>query len=147
MSIAECPQHWRRELELKNVMAISASALRAQSLRMRVIAENLANSDSVGTKPGDEPYRRKVVSFKPDDIPGTGQGVKIGGVERDQSEFRRVLRPGAPTADSKGYVAISNVNTSLEMVDMQSAQRSYEANLSAIEASKNLTMRTLDLLK
>lgn len=134
-------------MELKNVMAISASALRAQSLRMRVIAENLANSDSVGTKPGDEPYRRKVVSFEPDSIAGAGQGVKIAGVERDQSEFRRVLRPGAPTADAKGYVALPNVNTSLEMVDMQSAQRSYEANLSAIEASKNLTMRTLDLLK
>ena len=134
-------------MELKNVMAISASALRAQSLRMRVIAENLANSDSIAAKAGAEPYRRKVVNFEPTDIGGAGQGVSISSVGQDQSAFKRALRPGAPSADANGYIDLPNVNTAMEMVDMQSAQRSYEANLSAIQASKNLTMRTIDLLK
>ena len=129
------------------MMAVSASALRAQSLRMRVIAENLANADSVASQPGADPYRRKVVRFEPADVDGGGQGVKISGVERDQSSFKQVLRPGSPAADAKGYVALPNVSSSIEMADMQSAQRSYEANLSAIEAAKNLTMRTIDLLK
>lgn len=134
-------------MELKSMMAVSASALRAQSLRMRVIAENLANVDSVATQPGGDPYRRKLVSFAPTDVDGGGQGVEVSRVERDQSEFRRVLRPGSPAADARGYVALPNVNSAIEMADMQSAQRSYEANLSAIEAAKNLTMRTIDLLK
>lgn len=134
-------------MELKSMIAVSASALRAQSLRMRVIAENLANTDSVASQPGGDPYRRKVVSFKPTGIEGGGQGVEIARVDRDQSDFKRVLRPGSPAADAKGYVDLPNVNSAIEMADMQSAQRSYEANLSAIEAAKNLMMRTIDLLK
>jgi flagellar basal-body rod protein FlgC len=134
-------------MELKSMMAVSASALQAQSLRMRVIAENLANVDSVASDPGGDPYRRKVVTFKPVDIDGAGQGVEVSRVDKDQSAFKRVMRPGSPAADAKGYVSLPNVNSAIEMADMQSAQRSYEANLSAIEAAKNLTMRTIDLLK
>lgn len=134
-------------MELKSMMAVSASALQAQSLRMRVIAENLANVDSVAAQPGGDPYRRKVVTFQPVDVDGGGQGVGVARVDRDQSSFKRVLRPGSPAADGKGYVNLPNVNSAIEMADMQSAQRSYEANLSAIEAAKNLTMRTIDLLK
>ena len=134
-------------MELKSMMAVSASALQAQSLRMRVIAENLANVDSVASDPGGDPYRRKVVTFKPVDIDGAGQGVEVSRVDKDQSAFKRVMRPGSPGADAKGYVSLPNVNSAIEMADMQSAQRSYEANLSAIEAAKNLTMRTIDLLK
>ena len=135
-------------MDLKKSVDVSASGLRAQSLRMRVIAENLANSDSLARTPGGQPYRRKVATFEAQVDRATGaQGVKVRSVDGDRSAFPRVYQPGNPAADARGYVQRPNVNGLIETADMKSAQRAYEANLNAIEAAKSLTMRTIDLLK
>jgi flagellar basal-body rod protein FlgC len=135
-------------MELKSVMDVSASGLRAQSLRIRVISENLANADSVANEPGGTPYARKIVNFQPDIDRETGAtGVRVAAIETDSSKFKSVYKPGTPGADAAGYVKMPNVNAMVEMTDIKAAQRSYEANLNAIEAAKNLTMRTIDLLK
>ena len=135
-------------MDLRSSVDISASGLRAQSLRMRVIAENLANADSVGQTPGGDPYRRKVVTFEPD-LGGqdASQGVRVRDVIADRSAFQRVYQPGHPAADEQGYVKMPNVNGLIETADMRAAQRSYEANVNAIEAARSMTMRTIDLLK
>ena len=130
-------------MDLKSSVQVSASGLRAQSLRMRVIAENLANQDSVALTAGGDPYRRKIATFRPDGA----DGVKVAGVVGDRSAFSRVYAPGNPAADAKGYLLRPNVNGLVEAADMKAAQRSYEANLNAIEAARSLTMRTIDLLK
>lgn len=133
---------------LDTSISVSASGLRAQSVRMRVIAENLANQSSVASTAGGTPYRRRVVQFQPTVDRNTGAvNVKVDGVATDKSDFQRVYQPGNPAADGKGYVLMPNVNSLVEMADMKAAQRSYEANLSAIEAAKSMTMRTIDLLK
>lgn len=135
-------------MDLKTAVQVSASGLRAQSLRMRVIAENLANADSVATNAGGDPYRRRVATFRTDLDRATGStGVKVDTITTDKTAFNRVYQPGNPAADAKGYVLTPNVNDLVEAADMKAAQRSYEANLNAIEAAKSLTMRTIDLLK
>ncbi|SEI78700.1 flagellar basal-body rod protein FlgC [Sphingomonas sp. OV641] len=135
-------------MDLKTSVQVSATGLRAQSLRMRVIAENLANADSVASAPGGNPYRRRVVSFRSEvDRSSGGMGVSVKGIEGDKSTFQRAYQPGSPAADAQGYVLRPNVNGLVETADMKAAQRSYEANLNAIEAAKGLTMRTIDLLK
>jgi flagellar basal-body rod protein FlgC len=135
-------------MDLKASLGVSASGLRAQSLRMRVIAENLANQDSVADTAGGTPYRRRVASFAAEVDKATGAtGVKVKNIENDRSDFTRVYQPGHPAADKDGYILKPNVNGLVETADMKAAQRSYEANLNAIEAAKSLTMRTIDLLK
>ncbi len=135
-------------MDLKTSLGISSSGLRAQSLRMRVIAENLANQDSVASTAGGTPYRRRIASFAAEvDRATGGTGVKLRSIETDKSDFVRVYQPGHPAADKDGYVLKPNVNGLIESADMKAAQRSYEANLNAIEAAKSLTMRTIDLLK
>ncbi len=135
-------------MDLKKSIDVSASGLRAQSLRMRVIAENLANANSLATTPGGDPYRRKVATFEAEVNRSTGaQGVKVRTIDTDKSAFPRIYQPGNPAADAAGYVQQPNVNTLIEAADMKAAQRSYESNLNAIEAAKSLTMRTIDLLK
>ncbi|KQO05461.1 flagellar basal-body rod protein FlgC [Sphingomonas sp. PP-CE-3A-406] len=135
-------------MDLTDAVQVSASGLRAQSLRMRVIAENLANADSVSASPGGDPYRRRVASFSADVDRANGtNGVKIRSVDADKTAFQRAYQPGSPAADAKGYVLMPNVNPLIEAADMKAAQRAYEANLNAIEAAKSLTMRTIDLLK
>ncbi len=135
-------------MDLGKAIDVSASGLRAQSLRMRIIAENLANQDSVAAAPGQNPYTRKIVTFQPTTGPASGMTeVKVARVTTDSSQYRREYQPGHPAADKQGYVQLPNVNGLVEAADMQSAQRSYEANLNAIEAARSLTMRTLDLLR
>ena len=135
-------------MELTNAVRVSATGLRAQSLRMRIIAENLANADSVASAPGGDPYRRRVASFRADvDRASGATGVEVRSIDGDRSAFTRVYQPGSPAADAQGYVQRPNVNTLVEAADMKAAQRSYEANLNAIEAAKSLTLRTIDLLK
>ena len=129
-------------MNLKGVTHISASALRAQSLRMRVIAENLANADSVASSPGGMPYRRKLVTLKPED-----SGVAVRSIATDKSDFQRIYQPGHPAADGQGYILRPNVNSLVEAADMKAAQRSYESNLNAIDAARAMTLRTIDLIK
>ena len=135
-------------MELKTSMMISAAGLRAQDVRMRVIAENLANANSVAPSPDAEPYRRKVVTFKNVLDKETGAAmVKVGRITTDKSEFTKRYDPGHPGADETGYVRMPNVNGMIEATDMRQAQRTYEANLNSIETARAMMMRTLDILR
>jgi len=133
---------------LQESMLISASGMKAQSSRMRIIAENLANSNSVASSPDEDPYRRKIVSFDTvlDRTLGVEQ-VKVDSVKFDQSDFGRRFDPGHPGADEQGYVRTTNVQTIIEAMDMTQARRTYQANLNAIEAVKSMSIRTLSLLQ
>ena len=126
--------------------AIAVTALRAQQARMRVIAENMANANSVSREAGGDPYRRQVPVFTPIRTDG-GQGVRVARVEPDRKDFRNVYDPGHPSADAAGYVKLPNVDTLVEALDMKEAQRAYEANLNVIETARAMEMRTLDILK
>ena len=128
-------------------MAVAASALKAQQMRMRVIAENIANADSTASTPGGDPYRRQAPVFAPVTVEGGGQGVKMSRVNPDQTPFVLEYQPGNPGANAKGYVKTPNVNPMIEALDMREAQRSYEANLNVIETARQMESRTLDLLK
>lgn len=132
---------------LKSI-AIAASGLRAQAGRIRIIAENLANADSTAQQPGADPYRRKVVTFRTEvDRALDAQVVGLGRVRTDPSDFRQKYEPGHPAADTNGNVKYPNVNSLIEMTDMREAQRSYEANVNIITASRRMIQRTLDILK
>lgn len=134
--------------ELKNVQKIALSGMKAQSERLRVISENLANVDSTAQTPDGTPYRRKTVSFKSELDKATGANqVKVDKVRPDQSEFQRRYDPKHPAADKDGYVLAPNVNPLIEMMDMREAQRSYEANLAVISSSKQLLSRTVEMLR
>lgn len=135
-------------MELYDSMFISASGMRVQGERLRVIAENIANAESVGETPGRDPYRRKVIAFKNYlDRDLEADLVRVKKVGTDPSEFRRRYEPGHPAADAEGYVSYPNVNTLVEMTDMREAQRSYEANLKVIETSRSMLSRAIDLLR
>ena len=135
-------------MDLMESLMISAAGMRAQGQRLRVVAENLANADSVSEVPGGDPYRRKTISFKNQLDRELGlETVQVGKVGEDPSDFRMKYDPGNPAADAKGYVKLPNVNSLIEMSDMREAQRSYEANLKAIEVARNMLQRTIDLIR
>ena len=135
-------------MDLMESLMISAAGMRAQGQRLRVVAENLANADSVAEVPGGDPYRRKTISFKNQLDRELGmETVKVQKVGEDPSDFRMKYDPGNPAADAKGYVKLPNVNSLIEMTDMREAQRSYEANLKAIEVARNMLQRTIDLIR
>lgn len=126
--------------------SIATSALRAQQARMRIIAENLANSNSTSKTAGGDPYRRQAPVFQPTRVDG-GTGVKMSRVAADPTAFKTEYAPGNPSADAKGYVKLPNVDPLIEALDMRDAQRAYEANLNVIETARAMDQRTLDLLK
>jgi flagellar basal-body rod protein FlgC len=129
-------------------MSIAASGLRAQAGRMRIISENIANADSTAQSPGADPYRRKVPTFSSQlDRALEAKVVALGRVQTDRSDFRVRYEPGHPAADANGYVKYPNVNSLVEMTDMRDAQRSYEANLNIVTATRRMIERTLDILK
>jgi flagellar basal-body rod protein FlgC len=129
-------------------MGIAASGLRAQAGRMRVISENIANADSTAPRPGAEPYRRKIPTFRSEvDRALDAQIVALGRVRTDPSEFRLKHEPGHPAADANGNVQYPNVNSLVEMTDLKEAQRSYEANINLITASRRMIQRTIEILK
>ena len=129
-------------------MGIATSGLRAQAGRMRVISENIANADSTSQTAGGDPYRRKVPSFTSElDRALDARVVGIGKVRPDPSAFHVKHEPGNPAADASGNVKYPNVNPLIEMTDMRDAQRSYEANLNVIHATRTMIQRTLDILK
>jgi flagellar basal-body rod protein FlgC len=129
-------------------MSIATSGLRAQAGRMRVISENIANADSTAPGAGGEPYRRKVPTFSSAlDRTLDAKVVTLGKVKTDSSAFRVKYEPGNPSADATGNVRYPNVNPLIEMTDMRDAQRSYEANLNLISATRRMIQRTLDILK
>lgn len=129
-------------------MAISTSGLRAQAGRMRVISENIANADSTAKTAGGDPYRRKIPTFSSElDRTLEARVVSLGRIKPDNSAFRTRYEPGNPAADANGNVKYPNVNSLVEMTDMRDAQRSYEANLNIISATRRMIQRTLDILK
>jgi flagellar basal-body rod protein FlgC len=129
-------------------MGIATSGLRAQAGRMRVISENIANADSTGTSAGADPYRRKIPTFTSQlDRTLDAKTVALGRIAPDTSAFRTKYEPSNPAADATGYVKYPNVNPLVEMTDMREAQRSYEANLNIISATRRMIQRTLDILK
>ena len=144
-------------------LEVSATGLTAQRLRMDVTAENLANAQTTRGADG-QPYRRKEVVLQ--EIPQGGfgatlaaamggsrsgaqapGGVQVAGIQSDQTAGKLVYDPGHPDADARGYVRMPNVDTVAEMVDLISASRAYEANVTAMQASKQMFTKTLDLLR
>lgn len=135
-------------MDFSSSLRIAATGLHAQTARMRVIAENLANADSAGKAPGQDPYRRRIptleTSFDPD---VGGQIVEVGKLAYDMSDFTTRYEPGHPAADATGYVKYPNVNPLIESMDMREAQRTYEANLNVVTVTRQMLGRTLDILR
>lgn len=129
-------------------IAIAASGLRAQAGRMRIISQNIANVNSTAQRPGGDPYRRKIPTFTSElDRSLDAQVVKLGHVATDTSDFLVRHEPGNPAADANGDVKYPNVNALVEMTDLRDAQRSYEANLDVVTATRRMFQRTLDIIK
>ncbi|HWL04727.1 MAG TPA: flagellar basal body rod protein FlgC [Xanthobacteraceae bacterium] len=129
-------------------LSIAAAGLRAQSGRMRIISENIANADSTAQTADGNPYRRKIPTFRAEmDRTLEAQVVAMGRVQPDRSDFRIKYEPGHPAADAAGNVKYPNVNSLIETMDMREAQRSYEANINVITATRRMLQRTLDILK
>jgi flagellar basal-body rod protein FlgC len=133
---------------LLSVMRTAASGLQSQSMRLKIVSENLANIESTGATPGADPYRRKIVTFAQslDEVTGA-QTVSVERVIRDQKPFRTEHAPGHPAADAQGYIKRPNVDMMVEMTDMREASRSYEANLQMVRQAREMTSMMVDLLK
>lgn len=133
---------------LISAMKTSASGLEAQSMRLRIISENLANAQSTGSTPGSDPFRRKTVTFGEElDRMSGATLVYVKSVQTDQSPFGLEFDPGNPAANSAGYVKMPNVNLILEMADMREANRSYESNLQVVKQAREMISMTIDLLR
>ena len=133
--------------DFARAMGIATSGLRAQAGRMRVISENIANADSTAATAGGEPYRRKVPTFSSElDRTLDAQVVSMGKIKPDKTAFRVKHEPGNPAADASGNVKYPNVNPLIEMTDMRDAQRSYEANLNLISATRRMLALTLNII-
>jgi flagellar basal-body rod protein FlgC len=138
----------RPPVDFLKSIAVAASGLRAQAGRMRIIAENVANADSTAQRANGDPYRRKIVSFRSEmDRTLEARVVALGRVQSDPTEFRLKHEPGHPAADANGNVKYPNVNSLVEMTDMREAQRSYEANVNVIAATRRMLQRTIEILK
>ncbi len=127
-----------------SVFQVTASALEAQRIRMNIIASNMANVNSTRTSEGG-PYKRKDVIFKPFNIKENLQGVTVADIIDDNAPFNKIYEPGHPDADPQGYVTLPNVNILEEMVNMIMASKTYEANISAFNITKNIILKTLEL--
>ncbi|MDP2696688.1 flagellar basal body rod protein FlgC [Thalassospira sp.] len=135
-------------MELYRALKISAAGMKVQGIRLRVAAENMANADSLPTAPGQDPYRRKLVTFKNAmDREVGAEMVRVNKVFTDKSDFKLKYEPSHPAADERGYVQTPNVETLVEMMDLREAQRSYEANLNVIESSRSMLLQTLDIIR
>jgi len=133
---------------LMKTLSISSSGMQAQGTRLRVIAENIANANSMATQPGALPYRRQIVTFSNELDRALGiDTVKVRDIRPDLSEFGMRFEPNHPAADQNGYVLTPNVNPLIEMMDMREAQRSYEANLNVLRNAKSMLMSTIDVLR
>jgi flagellar basal-body rod protein FlgC len=133
---------------LVKAQRIAVSGLQAQGVRLRVVAENMANADTLPSAPGEKPYRRKVVTFRQAlDREIDARLVEVDRIRPDKTDFARRFDPGHPAADADGYVLAPNVNPIIEMADMREAMRSYEASLNVVRAAKDMLRRTTELLR
>ena len=134
--------------DIIRTMRMSGSGMRVQGQRLRVIAQNIANANSLPQEPNENPYRRKVMTFKNEFDRATGlDTVRVKRVRPDMSDFGKRYEPNHPAADADGYVLTPNVNTIIELSDMREAQRSYEANMNVIKASKAMLNSAIELLR
>ena len=135
-------------MDLTKALSITAAGMAAQTQRLRVISENLANQDSTGSNPGADAYRRKTITFenRMDSALGAST-VRVKQVGKDNSEMPLHYDPSNPAANADGYVKLPNVNSFVEVMDMREAERSYNANLSVMQATRTMLNRTIDLLK
>ncbi len=135
-------------MDISKALDVSASGMDAQSMRLRVIAENLANQDTTGSTPGADPYRRKTITFGETVDRQTGQSeVSVKAIGQDKSAFSTRYDPSHPAADASGYVKTPNVNSFVEIMDMKEAERSYSANLNVMQTTRAMMTRAIDLLK
>lgn len=136
-------------MSIMEALGVSASGMRVQGDRMRVISQNIANADTAANAPGEDPYRRKMIMFK--NVLDREMGVDIVKTARitqdDSNDFRLKFMPDHPGADANGYVKFPNINSLIEVMDMREAQRSYEANLGMMEMARSMMNRTMDLLR
>jgi flagellar basal-body rod protein FlgC len=134
-------------MDFSKSMSVAASGLRAQTERMKIIAENIANANSTSQTPGGDPYRRKIATITSSFDRELGANlVTAGKPADDKSAFRSQYDPGNPNADKQGYIKLPNVDSLVEIMDMREAQRSYEADLTVMDATKSMVSRTVDLL-
>ena len=135
-------------MDLHTSMQLAFAGMTAQGQRLKVIAQNLANTDSTAKTPGGEPYRRKIITFHAvlDKTLGA-DSVAVGRPVTVSGKLERKFDPGNPAADAEGYVQMPNVNPVVELMDMRDAQQSYQANLNVIDAAKSMISHTLDLLR
>lgn len=129
-------------------MGVAASGLAAQNARLRIIAQNIANAQSTGSSPTEDPYRRQTVTFK--NVLDREMGVELVEVNKygvDRSDFPVRYMPQHPAADANGMVRFPNVSPLIETADLKEAQRSYEANLSVVETTRSMMTRTLELMR
>ncbi len=134
-------------MDFSTSMTVCASGMRAQSERMKIIAENIANANSTSSEIGGDPYRRKIATVQSEfDRTLNATVVKAGEPSQDMSPFRTQYDPGNPQADKQGYVKLPNVNSLVEIMDMREAQQSYQADLTVMDATKMMLARTVDLL-
>ena len=134
--------------DLQSIARVAASGMTAQTARLRVISENVANASSTGTTPGEDPFRRKTISFS--ELVDRDHGVSLVEVDRigrDRTAFRLEYDPSHPAADETGYVKNPNVDPIIEMANMREASRNYEANMNMFEAGRRMRGQMLDLLK
>ncbi|KQT53599.1 flagellar basal-body rod protein FlgC [Methylobacterium sp. Leaf456] len=133
---------------LLSASRLAAAGLQAQSVRMRVVSENLANAQSTGETPGADPYARKTVTFRAELDRAAGfASVRLSKLDTDKTPFRTEHDPANPAADEDGNVKLPNVNMLVEMADMREANRSYEANLQVIKQARAMVAGVIDLLK
>ena len=133
---------------LQSSLKIAGAGLEAQSVRLRVISENIANSQSTGTTPGADPYTRKTVTFDNEMDRAAGLSlVRVKSIGFDPSPFKTELDPSSPAADEGGIVKMPNVDILTELADMREANRTYEANLQVAKQSADLLSMTTSLLK
>ena len=133
---------------LSTAIKVAASGLNAESTRLRVVSENVANSQSTSEVPGGDPFQRKLVTFGSElDRASNAQSVSVNSIDSDPSEFPVVHDPSHPAADANGFVKLPNVNMLVEMADMREANRSYQANLEVLKQARELISMTIELMR
>ena len=133
--------------DIQAAISAAASGMRAQTTRLRIAAENVANANSTADGPNGEPFRRRIPLLESTTLTSGAQGVAVKGATFDMSAFRQEYNPTHPAAGPDGYVRLPNVDPLIEMMDMRDASRAYEANLNMIDAARGMTNRALDLLR
>lgn len=133
---------------LGSALKVAASGLNAESTRLRVVSENIANADATADVPGGDPYQRKLIAFAAElDRITEATSVNVESIDRDTSAFRLEYDPTHPAADETGFVKYSNVNILVEMADMRDANRSYQANLQVLKQARDLISMTIELMR